>query len=445
MNYTLNPGLARTWCLLLTGLWLLMQPQAANAQNKKLLKKADTYAAAVEDKVIEWRHHFHQNPELSNREFKTAEKIAEHLKGLGLEVREQVAHTGVVGILKGGKPGPVIGLRADIDALPVTERVDVPYASKVTTTFNDQQVGVMHACGHDTHIAMLMGTAEVLTKMKSDLAGTIVFIFQPAEEGAPQGEEGGAELMIKEGVLDNPKVDVVFGMHINSKTPVGQIGYKPGGTMASYDYLKIAVQGKQTHGAYPWDGVDPIVVSAQIINGLQTIVSRQLKIIDEAAVVTIGSIHGGVRSNIIPEKVEMIGTIRALDTDMQTQIHQAINRTATKIAESMGAEATVTINRGYPVTYNNPALTNEMLPTLRAVAGNNNVFLRKAVTGAEDFAFYSQKVPGLFVFLGGMPAGQDPAEAAPHHTPDFYIDDTGMLLCVRTFCHLTLNYMDKHK
>ena len=404
--------------------------------------KINALADQLEPKVVAWRRDFHQHPELGNREFKTAEKIAAHLKSLGLDVRTGVAHTGVVALLKGGKPGPVVALRADIDALPVTERVAVAFASTVKTTYNDQNVGVMHACGHDTHVAILMGAAEILTAMKGELKGTVKFIFQPAEEGAPNGEEGGAKLMVKEGVLENPKVDAIFGLHINAQTEVGQIRYKPGGAMASSDEFTVRVKGRQSHGAYPWLGVDPIVAAAQIITGLQTIVSRQLPLTNEAAVVTVGAIHGGVRNNIIPEEVEMIGTIRALDTTMQRAMHEKIRRTATLIAESSGARADVTIKTGYPVTFNDPDLTNAMLATLQGVAGKENVVLQKAVTGAEDFSFFQQKVPGFFFFLGGAPRGKQPEQTAPHHTPDFFIDDSGLELGVKALCHLTVDYLN---
>lgn len=395
----------------------------------------------IESKVIEWRRHFHQFPELSNREFKTAEKIAKHLTGLGLEVQTGIAHTGVVGILKGGQPGPVVALRADMDALPVTERAPIPFASKVQSEYLGKEVGVMHACGHDTHVAMLMGAAEILTELKNDLKGTVVFIFQPAEEGAPPGEEGGAELMVKEGVLKNNKVDVIFGLHINSLTEVGKIKYKPGGALAAVNRLVINVNGKQTHGSTPWTGIDPITISAQIIQGLQLIVSRQTELTKEAAVISIGKIEGGVRSNIIPEEVQMIGTIRTLDPEMQMIIHEKIRQTATKIAESWGATAEVIIEKGYPVTINNPELTAQMLPTLQRTAGEENVILSKAKTGAEDFSFFANEVPGLFLFVGGLPKGKDPSEAGPHHTPDFYIDESGLKLGVKTLCNLTLDYM----
>ncbi|GAB3172275.1 amidohydrolase [Telluribacter humicola] len=404
----------------------------------------DQKAKSLEAKVIEWRRDIHQHPELGNREFRTAEKVANHLRQLGMEVKTGVAHTGVVGILKGGRLGPVVALRADMDGLPVTERVNVPFKSTVTTEYNGQQTGVMHACGHDTHVAMLMGVAEVLVSMKNELKGTVKFIFQPAEEGAPTGEQGGADLMVKEGVLEHPKVDAIFGLHINSQTEVGTIRYRSGATMAAVDWLSIDVKGKQTHGAAPWSGVDPIVTSAQIITGLQTIVSRSLDITNAPAVITIGAIHGGIRQNIIPEEVKMIGTIRTLDEDMHKQVHKRIQDVATNIAESAGAVADVKIETLYPVTYNNPQLTEEMVPSLEALAGKNNVVITPAQTGAEDFSFFQQKVPGFFFFLGGMPKGRRGHESAPHHTPDFYIDESGMVLGVRSLSRLAVDYMEKH-
>lgn len=403
--------------------------------------EVSTRADAVEAKVIQWRRTLHQNPELGNREFKTAELIAAHLRGLGMEVTTGVAHTGVVGVLRGGKPGPVVALRADMDALPVTERVDLPFASKVRTTYLGADVGVMHACGHDTHVAMLMGAAEVLADIKKDMAGTVVFLFQPAEEGPPPGEEGGAELMVKEGVLRKHKVDVVFGLHINSLTEVGHVGYKPGGAMAAANSMTIKIKGKQAHGSAPWGGVDPITVAAQVIQGLQLIVSRQVELTKEPAVISIGKISGGVRSNIIPEEVEMLGTIRTLDVAMQRDIHERIRRTVTNIAEASGATAEVDIEKGYPVTYNDLKLTAKMMPTVTATVGEDNVTLWRAITGAEDFSFFAQEVPGLFLFLGGMPKGQDRSQAAPHHTPDFFIDESGMKTGVKLLCNLALDYM----
>ncbi|GAA4414749.1 M20 family metallopeptidase [Nibrella viscosa] len=429
-------ALATTFGIALAIPSLMAQPQPLNSRMDKL-------AEGLEKKVITWRREFHQNPELGNREFQTAAKIAAHLHSLGIEVKTGVAKTGVVGVLKGGKPGPVVALRADMDGLPVTERVDLPFKSTVSTEYNGQKTGVMHACGHDSHVAILMGVAEVLASVKSDLKGTVKFIFQPAEEGAPQGEEGGAELMVKEGVLENPKVDAIFGLHINSQTEVGTIKYRPGAIMAAVDSYSIKVKGKQTHGANPWSGVDPIVTSSQIVMGLQTIVSRNLPLTDAAAVVTVGAIHGGIRQNIIPEEVNMIGTIRSFTPDMQQTIHRRINEIAGHIAESAGAKADVKIDVMYPVTYNDPKLTDQMVPTLEAVAGKNKVVITPAWTGAEDFSFYQQKVPGFFFFLGGMAKGKKLEEAAPHHTPDFQIDESGFTLGVKALCHLTVDYMEQ--
>jgi amidohydrolase len=411
--------------------------------NPKLIIAIDTEAKAIEPKVIEWRRHFHQFPELSNREYKTGARIAGFLTELGLEVKYPVAKTGAIGILRTGKPGPVIALRADIDGLPVTERNSLEFASKEKGNYLGQEVGVMHACGHDTHIAMLMGVAQTLVKMKSDLKGTIVFLFQPAEEGAPDGEEGGAALMIKEGALDNPKVDVVFGAHIQSQTPVGIIEFKPEGIMAAVDFLNIKVTGRQTHGAYPWEGIDPIVTSAHIITALQTITSRSLELPKAPAVVTIGKITGGVRSNIIPESVEMVGTIRTLDMAMQDQVHALIKRIAENTAESFGAKAEVDIKRGYPVTYNNPQLTAWATPVLQRAIGKENAKTTFAKTGAEDFSFFGQKVPGFFYFVGGMSKNADRSKTAAHHTPDFFIDESGMITGVKAMLNLTLEYMYK--
>lgn len=410
--------------------------------NPKLTTRIDTEAKTIESKVIEWRRHFHQFPELSNREFKTGARIAGFLEKLGLEVKYPVAKTGAVGILRTGKPGPVIALRADIDGLPVTERNSLEFASKEQSTFLGQEVGVMHACGHDTHIAMLMGVAQILVNMKNDLKGTIIFMFQPAEEGPPGDEEGGAELMVKEGVLDNPKAEVAFGMHISSLVPVGTVTYRPEGIMAAVDNLKIQVTGRQTHGAAPWNGVDPIVTSAQIINALQTITSRSMEITNAPTVVTIGKITGGVRHNIIPESVEMLGTIRTLDDAMHEKVHALIKRIAENTAESMGAKAEVTIDPMYPVTYNDPQLTAWCAPILDKVTGGKAKVV-PATTGAEDFSFFARKVPGFFFFVGGMPLNADPDKTAAHHTPDFFIDESGMLTGVRSMLNLTLGYMYK--
>lgn len=403
--------------------------------------KIDAAAARVEASVIATRRDIHQHPELGNREVRTAKIVADKLRSLGIEVQEKIAHTGVVGLLRGGKPGKVVALRADMDALPVTEQVDLPFASKVRTTYNGQEVGVMHACGHDAHVAILLGVAEVLAGMKSELPGTVKFIFQPAEEGAPQGEEGGAELMVKEGVLDNPKVDAIFGLHVSSRFAVGEIAYRPEGMMAAVDSFTISVRGKQTHGAYPWLGVDPIVVASQIVLGLQTIPSRQLDSTLAPSIVTVGAIHGGVRNNIIPDEVEMIGTIRSLDVKMRDEIHTRIRRTAESIATAAGATATVTIENGYPITYNDPPLTERSLPSLRNAAGAKNVRLVNAVLGAEDFSFFQQNVPGLFFWVGTRPKNQTPEQAPSNHSPLFYIDESGLGLGVRALAHVAVDYL----
>lgn len=397
-------------------------------------------ANKIETKIIEWRRDFHQNPELSNREFKTAATIVKHLKSLGLEVKTEIAKTGVIGILKGDLPGKTVALRADIDALPVTERNDLPFKSQVTDTFLGTETGVMHACGHDTHTAILMGVAEILSKNKDLIKGNVKFIFQPAEEGPPPGEEGGAKLMIKEGVLENPAVDAIFGLHINSDLPIGKIGYKPGGAMAAVERFVINVHGKQTHGSQPWSGVDPILISAKIIDGLQTIISREAKLIDEAAVITVGKITGGVRFNIIPETVEMIGTVRTLDAKMRTMIIKRMNEMVPEIAHAFGGEAEIIFQNNTTITFNDIKLTEKMLPTLESVAGKDNLVLQKATTGGEDFSFYQEAVPGLYFFLGGKPLGTN--VPAPHHTPDFYVDESGMLLGVKCLSQLALDYLD---
>lgn len=416
--------------------------QSSPAQSAARVKKAiEAKANTIESKVQDLRHDFHHYPELSNREFKTAEKIAQHLRSLGIEVTTNVAHTGVVGLLKGGKPGPVVGLRADMDALPVTERTTVPFASKERSTYNGLDVGVMHACGHDAHMAILLGVAEVLSGLREEIPGTIKFIFQPAEEGAPAGEEGGAELMVKEGVLKNPDVAAIFGLHIISIFEEGTIFYKPGGALASSNSYKITVSGKQTHGSTPWTGVDPIVTAAQIVNNLQTIVSRSMPLTEEAAVVTVGSIHGGVRNNIIPEVVVMEGTIRALNNQMREQIFSRMEQIVSNTAASNGAEAELVINPGYIVTENDAALTEQMLPTLIEVAGTKNVKRHKAFTWAEDFSFFQREIPGVFIILGGMPKGQDPATAPQHHTPDFFISDDSMLLGVKALSRMAYDYL----
>jgi amidohydrolase len=426
----------------LCSLLLLALATGATAQvSPKLQARLEQQARQLEASAITWRRHLHQYPELSNREVKTAAYVAEHLRKLGLEVQTGIAHTGVVALLRTGKPGPVIALRADMDALPVTERNNLPFASKETATFNDQETGVMHACGHDSHVAILMAAAEILSKNKSDLKGTIKFIFQPAEEGPPKGEEGGADLMVRESVLENPKVDVIFGLHIQGIRKLGQIAYKPAGMMAASDWFTIKVKGKQSHGAAPWLGIDPIVVSAQIINGIQTIVSRQTQLTKEPAVISVGMIHAGVRQNIIPETAEMSGTIRTFDPAMQQDIHEKLKRTATLIAESAGATAEVTIDRKTPVTFNDPALTEKMVASLVKAAGEENVARIPADTGAEDFAYYQQKVPGFFFFVGACPPDTDPAKAPSHHTPDFMMDERGMLTGLKAMLNVTVDYM----
>jgi amidohydrolase len=396
-------------------------------------------AMAIQSKLVEWRRYIHQHPELGNREVNTAKFIADHLKALGIEVKTGVAKTGVVGILKGDKPGPVIALRSDMDALPIKERVDIPFKSTVTADYLGQTVPVMHACGHDAHIAMLIGTAEVLSSMKKDLQGTVKFIFQPAEEGPPGDEEGGAPLMVKEGVMDDPKVDVIFGLHIESKIPIGRLEFKPGAFMASSDWFTIKVKGKGSHGATPWEGVDPVVVSAQIIQGLQQIVSRQMQLTKAPVVITVGKISGGVRNNIIPEECEFAGTIRTLDSKMQKEVWERIRTTAANIAEASGATADVSISTKTLVTYNDTALVRMMIPSLYKAA-NGNAGQREWVTGAEDFSYYGEKAPAFFIYLGAMPKGKNPSDAADHHTPDFFIDDSMLYTGVKAFCNLVFDY-----
>ena len=394
----------------------------------------------IEDKVIEWRRDFHQNPELSNREFKTAEKIASYLKSLGIETQTGIAKTGVVGILKGDKPGKTVALRADIDALPVTEKNDLPFKSEVTTEFLGTKTGVMHACGHDTHTAILMGVAKILSENKDKINGTVKFIFQPAEEGPPPGEKGGASLMIAEGVLENPDVDAIFGLHINASIPVGNIRYKPEGTMAAVERFVVNVKGKQAHGSAPWSGVDPILISAKIIDGFQTIISRNAELTESASVITVGKITSGVRFNIIPETAEMIGTVRTLDAKNKELIIRRMTDMATTIAKAYGGEATIEFQNNTAITYNDPKLTKQMLPSLKKVAGEQNVQLRKATTGGEDFSFFQEKVPGFYFFLGGKPVNAEPTS---HHTPGFYIDESGLLLGVKAMTQLSLDYLNR--
>ncbi|HWA36060.1 MAG TPA: amidohydrolase [Cyclobacteriaceae bacterium] len=413
--------------------------------NTALQSKLDQQAKEIEPKLIAWRRNFHEHPELSNREVKTGQLIADFLKSLGIDVQYPLAKTGVVGVLKGAKPGPVVALRADMDALPVNERNSLPFASKEKSTFNGLETGVMHACGHDGHMAILMGVAEILSKNKNDLKGTVKFIFQPAEEGAPPGEEGGAALMIKEGVLENPKVDVIFGLHIQALLPLGQLAYRAEGLMAAVDGFNVKVTGVGAHGATPWDSVDPVVVSSQIVSGLQTIVSRQSELTKGAVVITIGNIHGGIRRNIIPEEVNMEGTIRTFGDEMQKQVHEKIRKTAAGIAEASGAKAAVDIQIMYPVTYNDVKLTAASVPSLVRVAGADNVKMTQPVTMAEDFSFFQQKVPGFFFFLGAYPADMNLTKRPVHHTADFMIDERAFVTGVKALLALTMDYSNAQK
>jgi amidohydrolase len=402
-------------------------------------------AVQHEAEIIELRHWFHQNAELSNREFKTAEKISAALIKIGLVPETGVAKTGVVAVLNGGKPGPVVALRADIDGLPVKERADLPWKSNVIGEYNGEKVPVMHACGHDTHTAMLLGVAKILYAIKDDIPGSIKFIFQPAEEGAPAGEEGGAELMVKEGVLKNPDVAAIFGLHIWSQFPAGNVYLRPKGIMAAVNEFRIDLKGVQTHGSTPWTGIDPIVTAAQIVNNIQTIVSRSLPLTEAGAVVTIGSIHGGVRSNIIPESLYMLGTIRTLDEDMKATVLRRLEEIVYNTAKANNAKAEITYQVSYPITYNDPGLYENMLPSLKRINGPESVHFMNAITGAEDFSFFQKEVPGLYFFIGGAKEGTDPAKAAPHHTPDFYVDDSAMLTGVKSMTTLALDYLSKKK
>jgi amidohydrolase len=414
-----------------------------NAQNFD--KKINELSSNYEADIIELRHWFHENAELSNREFKTAERIANELKKIGLNPQTGIAKTGVVAVLKGGRPGPVVALRADIDGLPVKERADLPWKSNMTGEYNGEIVPVMHACGHDTHTAILLGTAKILFDIKDQIPGTIKFIFQPAEEGAPAGEEGGAELMVKEGVLKNPDVDAIFGLHIWSQISAGQVHVRPKGIMAAVNEFRIDIEGVQTHGSTPWTGVDPIVTASQIINSIQTIVSRNMPLTEAAAVVTIGSIHGGVRSNIIPESLYMLGTIRTLDNGMKKLVLKRLEEIVSNIAEANNAKATITYQVSYPITFNDPDLYQSMLPSLKRINGPNNVYSMNAITGAEDFSFFQEKIPGMYFFIGGAKKGTDPTKAAPHHTPDFYVDDSAMITGLKSMTTLALDYLTNNK
>ena len=403
----------------------------------------DAAAASIEPQVIAWRRDIHEHPELGNREFRTSALVAAHLRKLGFdEVRTEVAHTGVVGLLKGALPGPVVALRADMDALPVSEEVDVPFASKVRAVWNGEDVGVMHACGHDTHTAILMGVAQVLAEQRAQLRGSVKFLFQPAEEMPPEGEEGGAKMMVEQGAMENPRPHAVFGLHVTSRLPLGVIGYRPGPAMASADSLHITVQGRQTHGAMPWYGVDPIVTAAQVVLGLQTVVSREVDLTQEPAVVTIGSIKGGVRGNIIPDKVEMEGTIRTFDETMRDEIHERVTTLAEAIGRGSRGSCKVCIRKYYPVTVNDPVLTEAMLPTLQRVAGAGQTRLVPKVMGSEDFSFFQRVSPGLFIFLGVVPPGVNPMTAAPNHSPRFFVDERCLVLGVRALANLACDYLE---
>jgi amidohydrolase len=421
-------------------LYLLTFISISTQAQTNLRSTIDQKANSIESKVIDWRRDFHQHPELGNQEVRTAKIVADHLRSLGMEVTEGVAVTGVIGILKGGKPGPTVALRADMDALPVTERNDLPFKSVNTATYNGQETGVMHACGHDSHVAILMGAAEVLASMKDNLEGTVKFIFQPAEEGVSEAEIFGAEQMVQEGVLDD--VDAIFGLHIWSQVEAGKIGYRSGPFMAAVDGLNVTIKGTQAHGASPWSGVDPIVTSSQIVMGLQTILSRNVNITQNPAVVTIGAIHGGIRHNIIPEKVEMIGTIRTFGTQQQELVHRRIKEVISNIAESAGAEAEIDLSYGYPSTVNDPQLTSKMIPSMESAAGKENVFIMDPQTGAEDFSFFQKEIPGLFIFLGGMKKGGDPLTTPSHHTPDFFIEESGFTLGVKTLSYFVVDYFE---
>jgi amidohydrolase len=403
----------------------------------------DEAALALEQRVIAWRRDIHQNPELGNREVRTAALVADHLRRLGLdEVRTGVAHTGVVGLLRGGAPGPVVALRADMDALPVTEQLDLPFASRVRTTWNGEEVGVMHACGHDCHVAVLMGVAEILAGLRAQLPGSVKFIFQPAEEMPPVGEEGGARLMIQEGALEHPAPQAIFGLHVTSRLHAGVIGYRPGPAMASSDRFRITVHGRQTHGAQPWMGVDPIVTSAQIVLGLQTLVARTVDIAHEPAVVTVGTIRGGVRENIIPDEVEMRGTIRSFDEKTRDELHERVKNLAEFVARGSRASCDVCLLKGYDVTSNDPALTEQMVPTLQRVAGAARVQLVDKVTGAEDFSFFQKVVPGVFYFVGVTPPEVDLAQAYSNHSPRFVVDESALLLGVRSLAQVACDYLE---
>ena len=418
------------------------RPAAPISSQAATYAAIDAAADQILPKVVAWRRDFHEHPELGNREVRTAKIVADELRSLGFEVKTGVAKTGVVGLLRGGKPGPVVALRSDMDGLPVAEEVDLPFKSKVTAQWAGQQTGVMHACGHDNHLAILLGTAHVLSGLKSQLAGSVKFIFQPAEEGAPPGEEGGAELMVKEGVLNDPKVDAIFGLHV-FPYETGTLAWRSRGIMAAGDRFEITVTGRQTHGAQPWAGVDPIVVGSQIVLGLQTLVSRQVDLTLAPAIVTIGAFNGGNRHNIIPNEVKMIGTLRTYDKGMRDLLIERIKRTASLIAQSAGAAAAVTFSQGLPVTWNDPALTSRMDATLRRVGGAKVVPDVSPSTTSEDFSFFQQQVPGVFFFLGVTPKGTAPADIYANHSPRFFADEAALITGVRAMANMAVDYLTR--
>ena len=428
--------------LILSALLAMVPAQAAFAQDTQ---RPEVVAAAqkLQADVVAWRRDIHQHPELGNREVRTAKLVADHLRALGLEVKTGIATTGVTAVLKGGRPGPRIALRADMDALPVTERVALPFASKATTSFRGETVGVMHACGHDAHTSVLMGVAEALAAMKRDLPGEVLFIFQPAEEGPPDGEEGGAEQMLAEGIFRDFKPEAVFGLHVFSTLQAGTIGYRSGPTMAASDRFNIVVKGRQTHGSRPWGGVDPIVAAADLIGSAQSIVSRRQNISKLPVVVSFGAIKGGIRYNIIPDQVELVGTIRTFDEGMRTQVHADLKNVAEHVAAAHGATvvAQVPDTKGNPVTVNDPALTTRMLPSLQRAAGADNVIAMDLNMGAEDFSFYAREVPGLFFFVGATPKGQYPVRAPSNHSPEFFLDESALDLGLRAMLQVALDYL----
>lgn len=405
--------------------------------------EVESLAQAVDAKVLAWRRDFHANPELGNRELRTSAKVAEHLRALGLEVRTGVAKTGVVALLKGGKPGPRLALRADMDALPVAEQVDLPFASKATGEYRGEKVGVMHACGHDAHTAILMGVAEALAARKASLAGEVLFLFQPAEEGAPEGETGGAERMLKEGVFADRKPEAVMGLHVMAGLPAGQLGYRSGALLAAVDDFRVVVRGRQTHGAKPWGGIDPIVAAAGIVTSAQSIVSRRLDLTAQPAVLTFGAFRGGLRSNIIPDEVELLGTLRTFDPAQRRTLIAELTRVVEHGAAAHGASATLQVpfTHSYPVTLNDPGLTARVLPSLRRVAGEGALREVPAITGAEDFAFYAQAVPGFFFFVGATPAGQDPATSPSNHSPKFFLDESALKVGVRALLQVSMDFL----